>query len=124
MTPYDLAEHLPCQGWDIDAAIVAHFMRGWVVSTPDFIFMARIIWKDWPDAARCDLTAVDPAGDTIWIWCLAGDLSKVALYFHLLPAKKWVAFARRDSPRFWRYDRFRSSLSRHAGQSLVKDAAM
>ena len=125
MTPFDIAEQqIRGAGWDIDAAICSHLRSGWMMSTPDFFGLVRVIWRDWPEARRANPYDSDPAGDTLWVWCLTGDLQAAMLHLSLLPPKKWFAFARRDSPRFYSYDRFRATYARHAGQSMVENATV
>lgn len=88
-----------------------HLERGYVVSTPEALALARPVWRDWPlDRLRRPWES-DPAGDCWWIWLLAGRMD-VAMQW-LPEPKKWLAYERGNSPRFFHHERFfRRSLLR------------
>ena len=82
-----------------------HLTLGHVVSTPTLFAMFRPVHRDWPLHRLRNPMDSDPAGDCWWIWLAAGDLAQ--LFAFPASPKKWVAFERANSPRFWSYDRLR-----------------
>lgn len=93
-----------------------HLMHGYVVSTPSLFAMFRPVWRNWPAERLLDPSQSDPDGDTWWVWLVAGD---PAMLFEAVPAKKWVAFERFNSPRVWSYERIRRLWRSRVGAGFV-----
>lgn len=109
MTPPFLAaaavyDREPCAR-TFEADLFLHLLHGIVVSTPEVFAMVRPVCREWPLAWLRDPERIDPDGDCWWIWLAAGDVRR--LFQWPVPAKKWVAFERSNTPKFREYDRLR-----------------
>ena len=74
---------------------------GYVFSTPRFFIMGRPVFKDWPMEKLLSPWEVahEHSADCWWIWLAAGHWTEA---IPLIPSpKKWLAWERRGSPRFW-----------------------
>ncbi len=119
MTPYLRAmavyEREPCAR-SFHEDFWLHLMHGHVVSTPEVFGLLRPVRSDWTADRLLDPSQVDKAGDTWWLWLAAGDVGRL---FHWFPAKKWVAYERRNSPRFVEYERIRRLCRPRVGAGFV-----
>jgi hypothetical protein len=87
-----------------------HLQHGYVVSTPKAFAMARPVWSHWDADRLADIEQTDEGGDCWYIWALSGDLVEAAQW---LPSpKKWLAFARRGSPRLVKWETFSHAITR------------
>lgn len=100
MTPIDhiaaLYRGRPDMSFDDDLA--AHFLRGYVISTPEAFAMGRPVRREWTTEKLADPFHVEPleSADCWFIWALAGDL-RIAVRW--LPRElPWFGFAQRGSP--------------------------
>ena len=113
MTPWDKALRLYAVTGNNDtlgADIWLHLSHGYVVSTPEAFAMVRPVWSHWPREWLDDVARTDAGGDCWYIWCLTGSLAVAASW---LPApKKWLAFARRGSPRLVSWNTLSHEITR------------
>ena len=113
MTPWQKALDLYAITGNNDtlgADVWLHFQHGYVVATPEAFAMVRPVWSHWERSKLDDVTQTDPEGDCWYIWCLTGSLAVAASW---LPCpKKWLAFARRGSPRLVSWNRLSHEITR------------
>ena len=100
MTPIDhiaaLYRGRPDMSFDDDLA--AHFLRGYVISTPEAFAMGRPVRREWTPEKLADPLHVEPleSADCWFIWALAGDLRAAVRW---LPRElTWFGFSQRGGP--------------------------
>jgi len=94
-TPYARAArwHLEhCPETPFVHVVEAHFLHGYVWSTPEMFALARKVRHDWPESRLLDIRQTDPLGDCWFVWLFAGDPTHLPAADRLrLP---WAAFHR------------------------------
>ena len=89
----------------------AHFLNGYVISTPEYFVMGRAVRRDWPreDILNPFHISTDPRLPDCWmVWLAAGSILGA---FHQMPYNlPWIAFERDNVLRFWPTEKFRRSL--------------
>jgi hypothetical protein len=94
MTPFERAARFYSDQDRLTEVVEAHFLHGYVISTPEIFVVARRVVSLWPDEMLADIRRVDPDGDCWHVELFAGDMEAVlaAMPFPL----PFVSFHRRD----------------------------
>ncbi len=84
--------------------IEAHFLHGWVISTPELFLMARPVRSDWSDDVVLNPFRLSDSPDMWHVWLAAGDWRQA---FRLAPFPlPWVSIERKHQLKRYEWHRF------------------
>lgn len=102
-----------------------HLQHGIVIGRADLFLMVRRVRSDWIDSRLRLPCEVDPAGDCLHVWLLAGQLPDAVAAFGPIPAGiEWVTYERKNQMRRVRLKPLLAKIGwdPHRGQCMTSTA--